>query len=211
VRERLSRREMLQKCVALGGLSIMPSLALPEALLAWEEQERGQRKPTPWNELGPFYKRLAPHTSMLRSPNDPGLPLSVSGRVFDVGGEALPSATVEVWQTDHLGHYDVDGYRYRAALVADRNGKYSFESVMPGHYPARVCQHTHYLVRAPGRKPLTTQLYFATDPVFKGDPDHNYNRDPLLLSRELIRPVTLTGDPNAVHAVVEFDIVLERS
>ena len=81
---------------------------------------------------------------------------------------------------------------------------------MPGHYPARVCQHVHYVVTAPGHKPLVTQLYFATDPVFDGDPDKNYGKDPLIISRELVRPVTLTGDPKTIQAAVQFDVVLER-
>jgi len=81
---------------------------------------------------------------------------------------------------------------------------------MPGHYPDRVCQHIHYLISAPGYKPLTTQLYFATDPVFEGDPDKNYTRDPVIQSRDLVRPVTLKGDPKDIHAAVLFPIVLER-
>ena len=81
---------------------------------------------------------------------------------------------------------------------------------MPGHYPARVCQHIHYVITADGHKPLITQLYFATDPVFEGDPDKNYAKDPLVLSRELVRPVTLTGDPKTIQAAVTFDVVLER-
>jgi catechol 1,2-dioxygenase len=81
---------------------------------------------------------------------------------------------------------------------------------MPGHYPARVCQHIHYVVTAPGHRPLTTQLYFATDPAFEGDPTRNYQRDPLILSPEIIRPVTLTGDPREIVAAVSFEVVLER-
>ena len=110
----------------------------------------------------------------------------------------------------HADTYDLDGYRYRASLSADLAGQYSFDSVMPGHYPARVCQHIHYVVTAPGHKPLITQLYFATDPVFEGDPDRNYSRDPLVMSRELVRPVTLSGDPKAIQANVTFELVLER-
>jgi protocatechuate 3,4-dioxygenase beta subunit len=66
------------------------------------------------------------------------------------------------------------------------------------------------MITAPGNKPLTTQLYFATDPVFEGDPKKNYTRDPLIQSVDLVRPVTLAGDPKDIRAVVNFDIVLER-
>ncbi|PYQ50194.1 MAG: hypothetical protein DMF59_11510 [Acidobacteria bacterium] len=205
----LSRREILAKCAALGSLTVAASILLPTVLSAWEEKEKS-RIPTPWNELGPFYKRRAPRTSTLRVSGDPGLPLTVSGQVFDTRGQRVPNATVEVWQTDHLGHYDINGYRYRSTLICDDSGKYAFDSVMPGHYPQRVCQHIHYLASAEGHKPLTTQLYFATDPVFEGDPDKNFRRDPLIGSRDLVRPVSIGGDPKSILASVAFEIVLER-
>ena len=137
------------------------------------------------------------------------MPLAVSGVVYDVRGDIVPDAKVEIWQTDHLGHYDNVGYRYRAVLDPGAKGSYAIESVMPGHYPARVCQHVHYLVTAPGHKPLITQLYFATDPVFEGNPDKNFTRDPLITSRELVRPVMIKGDPKQIIAAVNFDLVLE--
>jgi protocatechuate 3,4-dioxygenase beta subunit len=204
----LSRREILQKCLALSSITLIASSGRAAMLLAFEQKEL--RRPTPANELGPFYKKRAPETAMLRAPGDPGMPLLVSGQILDTRGEKLPDAVVELWQTDHLGHYDLDGYRYRAKLPADSSGNYKFESVMPGHYPDRVCQHIHYLVTAPGHKPLVTQLYFATDPVFEGDPDKNFNRDPLIHRRELVRPVMLVGDPKDIHAAVNFELCLER-
>lgn len=204
----LNRREILQKCLTLGSITLLASTNSAAMLLAFEEKEL--RKATPANELGPFYKKRAPETAMLRAAGDPGMPLSVSGQILDTRGEKLPNVVVEVWQTDHLGHYDLDGYRYRAKLPADSSSNYKFESVMPGHYPDRVCQHIHYLVTAPGHKPLVTQLYFATDPVFEGDPDKNFNRDPLIHSRELVRPVMLVGDPKDIHAAVNFELCLER-
>ena len=207
----MRRRDLLLKCAALGGVRLAPALGLSEALAAFAQQTRRPApKETAWNEIGPFYKRLAPGDPMLRHPGDPGLPLSVSGQAFDPRGDVIQQAKIEIWHADHNGLYDVDGYRFRATLTSGREGHYQFESVMPGHYPARVCQHVHYLVTAPGHKPLVTQLYFATDPVFEGDPDRNYHRDPLVVSRELVRPVTLTGDPKEIHAAVDFGLVLER-
>jgi len=205
----MNRRELLAKCAALGSLTLVPSLALPDVLFAWEEPGKNM-KPTPWNEVGPFYKRNAPRTTHLRAPGDAGLPVTVSGRVLDTRGDALPGAAIEIWQADHHGRYDIDGYRYRASLLAGGAGAYRFDSVMPGHYPGRVGQHIHYLVSAPGHKSLTTQLYFATDPVFEGDPARNYSRDPLIQSSDLVRPVVLQGDPKAIVAAVTFEVVLER-
>jgi protocatechuate 3,4-dioxygenase beta subunit len=181
-------------------------------LAAFQDREKQIRKPTPLNPLGPFYKRLTPVNDVLRVPGDPGIPLTLSGQVFDTRGDVVTDATIEIWQTNHQGYYDVDGYRYRGKRQVDKSGAYTFESVIPGHYPdkSRVCQHVHYLVTAPGHKTFVTQLYFATDPVFDGDPVKNYARDPLIQTPELIRPVLLTGDPNEVHAKVTWELCLER-
>src|SRR5690242_17939575 len=140
----MTRRDVFLKCAAMGSLTVAAPVGLAAALDEWEQQKDAARKPTAWDELGPFYKRKAPGDPHLRAPGEPGLPVSVSGRVFDIRGGALPGAKIEIWQADHLGHYDLDGYRFRATLTADRAGKYAFDSVMPGHYPARVCQHIHY-------------------------------------------------------------------
>ncbi len=208
----LTRRAVLEKCVALGSVIVASASLVDPMLAAFEEHASQRHKPTPPNTLGPFYKRLAPSTNVLRSPGDPGMPLSVSGPVLDTRGDILPDAAVEVWQTDSSGLYDLDGYRYRGKLSIDQSGQYKFDSVIPGHYPdhSRICQHIHYLVTAPGHKPLVTQLYFATDPVFEGDPQKNYARDPLIKTPELIRPVLLAGDPQAIHAEVRFELCLER-
>jgi len=208
----LTRRDVLHKGVALGSVVIASQFS-PEAMLAaFQEREKEFRKPTPSNTLGPFYKRLTPVNASLRAPGDAGMPLTLSGQVFNTRGDVIPDAIVEIWQTNHQGYYDLDGYRYRGKLQVDRSGSYGFETVIPGHYPdkSRICQHTHYLVTAPGHKTLVTQLYFATDPVFEGDPAKNYLRDPLVQTPELIRPVMLTGDPNQVHAKVQFELCLER-
>jgi protocatechuate 3,4-dioxygenase beta subunit len=204
----LTRRDLLFKCAALGFLSVTPSISLADAVASLTEPIK--LRPTPVNEIGPFYKRLAPNKTVLRNPDDPGLPVKISGRVLDTQGRSIEGAKVEIWHADHFGRYDLEGYRFRAMLKAGSKGQYDFESVMPGHYPDRVCQHVHYAVTAPGYKSLVTQLYFATDPVFEGDPNRNFTRDPLILDRELVRPVTLAGDPKTIHAEVTFELVLER-
>jgi protocatechuate 3,4-dioxygenase beta subunit len=208
-RPALTRREILEGCVALGSVAIVSASPASAMLNAFEQRETEHRKPTPPNELGPFYKKNAPAVSVFRAPGDPGIPLTVSGQVFNTRGDGLPHAVLEVWQTDNLGHYDLDGYKYRGKLDLDKAAAYKLDSVMPGHYPARVCQHVHFAVTAPGHKPLITQLYFSTDPVFEGDPDRNFKRDPLIHSRELVRPVVLTGDPHDIYASVRFELCLE--
>lgn len=202
-----TRRELLERCAAFGAITLASSIPVSALAAAWDNAEKKQ--PTPFCELGPFYKREAPNTSTLRAPGDAGMPLTLSGVVYDVRGEIVPDSKLEIWQTDNDGHYDIEGYRYRTLLQPGTKGAYAIESVMPGHYPTRVCQHVHYLLTAPGHKPLITQLYFATDPVFDGNPDKNYTRDPLITSRELVRPVVIKGDPKQIIAAVNFDLVME--
>ena len=206
----LTRRDLLLKSAAIGAVVVVPSLSLAEAIDGWQRQQDAPLTPTAWDEIGPFYKRDAPHVTQLRKPGDPGLPVNIAGKVFDTRGNILSGAAIEIWQANHVGLYDLAGDAYRTTLVADAKGEYAFDSAMPGHYPGRVCQHVHFMITAPGNKPLTTQLYFATDPVFEGDPKKNYTRDPLIQSVDLVRPVTLAGDPKDIRAVVNFDIVLER-
>jgi Dioxygenase len=148
----LTRREVLQKCLALGSIVIASDFSADSMLFAFQKGEKPLPKPTPPNPLGPFYKRLTPVSNILRAPGDPGLLLTLSGQVFDTRGDVVPVATIEIWQTNHHGLYDVDGYRYRGKQTVDTTGAYSFESVIPGHYPdkSRVCQHVHYVVMARG-------------------------------------------------------------
>lgn len=204
----MKRKRFLMRAAEMGALIIASPLSINSISRAFFFQRH--LHPTPSNDLGPFYKRGAPHRKVMRTPGDPGLPLKISGKVFSEKGYELPDATLEIWQTNAGGIYDTVGDHYRAALIANPKGKYELESVMPGHYPARVCQHVHYLVRAEGHKPLVTQLYFATDPVFEGNPDKNYHRDPLITSRELVRPVTIAGEPSSISAKVNFNLVLEK-
>jgi protocatechuate 3,4-dioxygenase beta subunit len=198
----------LEQCAVFGAVTMATSLPLSALATEWDQVEKN-RKPTPYCELGPFYKRGAPNTSVLRAPGDAGMPLALAGLVYNTRGDIVPDAKIEIWQTDNDGHYDIEGYRYRTVLSPGAKGSYAIESVMPGHYPSRVCQHVHYLTTASGHKPLITQLYFATDPVFEGNPEKNFTRDPLITSRELVRPVIIKGDPKQIIAVVNFDLVME--
>ncbi len=207
----LSRRDLLEKCAAAGLLLIAPPFKAAALAAHFQEGSLAPRKPTPGNELGPFYKKRAPRSGKLAPEAAPGLPLAVSGRVFDTRGAILAGALVEVWHASHAGIYDNQGYLYRGQLVAENEGKFAFDSVMPGHYPGRVAQHVHFKVSSPGAKPLVTQMYFATDPAFDGDPDKNFGKDPLVHNRELVRPVEITGDPGAPRALVTFELVLERA
>src|SRR3954454_21329039 len=94
----LTRRESLMRALAFGSLQIAPAFEAFVGISALEAQEeRASLKPTQWNEIGPFYKRLAPNRPNLRELKDLGLPLTVSGRIFNTRGEILPSAEIDIW------------------------------------------------------------------------------------------------------------------
>jgi len=106
----LSRRDLLLKCAAIGSLSVVPTLSLEDAITTWQENgKRPALKPTAWDENGPFYKRRAPHSTNLRIPGDPGLPLAVTGQVLATDSSSVPNAVLEIWHSDNLGHYDIEG------------------------------------------------------------------------------------------------------
>jgi len=207
----LLRREFLEKCIVRGGLVAGASMSSNSLLAYWQHAEAAARKPTAPEVLGPFFKKGAPNSKDMRIAGEPGMTLRVSGKIIDVRGNAVPGARVDMWHADHKGIYDVHGYRYRTKLAIDSGTAYETLTIMPGHYPDRPAQHIHYLITAPGCKPLVTQLYFATDPFFEGDPDKNFGRRGVVSNRECVRPVTLLDESAKPHAAVTFDLILERA
>ena len=209
-RDRMTRREIVENCIVRGFLVAGVPMSSSSLFALWQDGHKEAGKPTPTEVLGPFYKKGAPNSSTLRAPGDPGFPLRVAGKVSNTRGERVEGVRIDIWQADHEGRYDVKGYRYRTRLLIDSASEYAIETVLPGHYSDRPAQHIHYLITAPGHRPLITQVYFATDPWFEGDPDKNYNKRSLVGNRELVRPVKLfeEGKP---RAEVSFDICLERA
>ncbi|HSE43494.1 MAG TPA: hypothetical protein VLH08_22225 [Acidobacteriota bacterium] len=191
-----TRRELLKQSLTL----VSTVVAVPIfPLIAW-----GEVCPTPSSTAGPYYKKGAPFRTMLRETNDQGIPLIVSGRITDAGGKSLKNATIEIWHTNPEGHYDLDGFLYRASIHANSDGQYSFETFLPGAYGGRA-QHIHYKITAPSNQTLITQLYFESDPMFQGNPESNYHKDPIITDASLIRRVQ--GD-NKSGLRVDFPICL---
>ena len=209
-RNELTRREIVENCIVRGFLVAAVPMSSSNLFALWQDGNKKAEKPTPTEVLGPFYKKGAPNSSNLRAPGDPGFPLRVAGKVFNTRGDRVQGAQIDIWQADHKGRYDVEGYRYRTKILTESAAEYAVETVLPGHYSDRPAQHIHHLITAPGHRPLITQVYFATDPWFEGDPDKNFNKRSLVGNRELVRPVKLfeEGKP---HAEVTFDICLERA
>jgi protocatechuate 3,4-dioxygenase beta subunit len=151
------------------------------------------------NIEGPFYKEGAPPKTDLTENGMPGTRLTISGSVLGLTCAPLAGALIDVWQANDDGAYDAVGFILRGTLNADAEGKYSFKTIIPGHY-LNVGQfrpaHIHVKVSAPGYVLLTTQLYFEGDP---------YNESDAFIKDSLI--MTLTDVPGGEKAAA-FDFVL---
>ena len=106
--------------------------------------------PTPWDEIGPFYRPGAPARMKI------GAGYLLSGTVRSaVDCRPVPKARIEVWQAGPDDTYDD---AYRATLYSDRQGRYRVETSFPPGY-ARRPPHIHILVDVKGFEGLVTQHY----------------------------------------------------
>ena len=143
--------------------------------------------------FGPFHVPGAPH---LAAGGDlaagaPGEPLFVQARVRGVDGRPVADATVDVWQADDEGLYDVQRpelsqHRARGVLRTDTQGRFHFRSVLPvaypiptdgpvgqlllatGRHPWRPA-HIHFMVAAPGYQKLITHVFRSDDDYLHSD------------------------------------------
>jgi len=146
--------------------------------------------------FGPFHVEGAPHYELGDDVANgaKGTPCVVRGTVKGIGGEPIPGAYLDVWQSDGDGLYDVQhadlGHaQARGILKADAQGRYHFRSIVAvpyaiphdgpvgamleatGRHPWRP-GHLHFLVKAPGYETLITHVfrdhsdYLDSDAVF---------------------------------------------
>ena len=93
--------------------------------------------------LGPFYMPNSPHRENGANINldAKGEPVLVRGRVLDQQGKPIAGATLEVWQANADGFYDVQqkgiqpDNNLRATFTSDANGEFWFRSAKPLYYP----------------------------------------------------------------------------
>ena len=116
---------------------------------------------------GPFFKTDTPLRKSLLE-KDARSRLVVSGQVLSAQCRPVANALLEFWHADEFGEYDNKGYRYRGHQHADAQGRYRLETIVPAEYPGRA-RHIHVKVQAPGRRVLTTQVYFPNDPGNRRD------------------------------------------
>jgi protocatechuate 3,4-dioxygenase beta subunit len=152
-------------------------LLLPLAALAAHRAATAQPLgPTPADSEGPYYPPTRPAgevTDLTRVPGVRGAAegerLDLSGTVVGTNGAPIAGAIVEIWQADARRSYlhpagASDAGRDPAFAGYGRmrtgtDGAFRFATVRPPAYAGRP-PHVHFRVSAPGRPPLTTQLYF---------------------------------------------------
>ncbi len=186
-----------RRFLALGGLGLTGVLA------GWTFQDK-KLEITESNIEGPFYRKDAPFRAKLAE-GLKGDPLAISGKVLAPDGTLLKDAVVDVWQADKEGDYDneSDKYLLRGRLRTDKDGLYTYETVMPGQYDlgeSKRPAHIHYKVAVDGHKKLTTQLYFKGDKYIEKDP---------FVRKSLI--IELKKDEEKKRLAGTFDIVLAKA
>lgn len=158
------------------------------------ESRRTNMGATPTTVLGPFHMVESPKRSLgdLTMPLGDGDPCVVEGSVRSTDGRALPGATVDVWQADHEGFYDVQLLETtevgtgRGLFETDRDGRFWFRTVTPAPYPIPVDgpvgelllatdrhpnrpAHIHFIAEADGYHSITTHAFVAGSPYIESD------------------------------------------
>jgi protocatechuate 3,4-dioxygenase beta subunit len=121
-----------------------------------------QAELTPRQTEGPYYTPNTPMRASLVEPGTKGERLVLTGRVVSAQCRPVAKALLDFWHCDENGEYDNAGFRYRGHVFADAEGRFGLETIFPAIYPGRA-RHIHVKVQAPGRRVLTTQLYFPGD------------------------------------------------
>jgi len=144
--------------------------------------------------LGPFHVVESPVLELGANIDHvgTGTPCVVTGRVVSVDGSPLPGAKLDVWQANDQGFYDVQQPDVqprgngRGLFTADENGEFWFRTIVPSYYPiptdgpvgklliatgrhAFRPAHIHFIVTAPGHRPLTTHIFVAGSEYIESD------------------------------------------
>jgi protocatechuate 3,4-dioxygenase beta subunit len=181
---RHSRRDILiGSGLALAGLALPSNLAFAQgAELPPTPECRDAHDVTPRQTEGPYYTPNAPERANLREPGMKGTSVALGGLVLTRSCKPVANAIVDLWHADDAGAYDNAGFRLRGFVKTDAEGRYAFQTIVPGLYPGRT-RHYHVKVQAPRAPLLTTQLYFPDEPG--NTRDFLYRKELLLRSAKV--------------------------
>ena len=157
---------------------------LASAGLLWTSGARAlaEKEATATSTIGPFYPIVHPVDADAdltwvkgHDKRALGQVIEVSGRVFDVKGNPMPGATLELWQANAAGRYDhpsdpavapldpnFQGY---ATLRTDAQGAWRIVTIKPGGYDSPIGHrppHLHFDMRSAKARNIA-QLYFPED------------------------------------------------
>ncbi len=146
--------------------------------------------------------------------------VEVSGRVLDEDGNPVADALVDVWQANTHGRYAHEAdpnpapldenFQGWAQVKTDAEGRYRVRTIKPGAYPVMDNwsrpPHIHFKVARRGFHELTTQMYFAGDPL--NDVDRLLQSVPEPERAMLVVDFSASAEAGANQGV--FDIVLNR-
>jgi protocatechuate 3,4-dioxygenase beta subunit len=165
-------RKKFLKNMGLGSAAI----ALAACGTTQELGEEEDCKLTHLDDKGPFYFKGSSETVNLNYTNLPGEAMLVSGTVYSGEGTETPlsGVKIDIWHCDSEGNYhpndggtinneNADKMALRGFVITDKNGKFSFKSILPGLY-GRRSRHIHYILSVKGHSSLVTQSYFKGDP-----------------------------------------------
>ncbi len=164
----LSRRLLLRAAAAMLSSTASFGAALAQTSLPPTPSCDDGDDPTPQQTAGPFFKPRSPQRQSLIEPGMVGTRIALTGIVLTHTCRPVPNALLDLWQADTRGNYDNRGFRLRGHQFTDAQGRYRFETIVPGRYPGRT-PHLHLRVQAKGRPILTTQLYFPGEAGNTGD------------------------------------------
>ena len=135
-------------------------------------------KMTPNDSEGPYYpiERQSDEDNDLiivkgKSKSASGDVLYLTGVVSNENGNPQGDVIIEIWQTDANGLYRhprdrSEGtrdpfFQYWGRAKTDKDGKYSFKTIIPGKYKPRP-SHIHFKVWVDEKVVLTSQMYIVT-------------------------------------------------
>ncbi len=156
----------------------------------------------------------------------------VSGRVLTSDGNPISGATLDVWQADDAGSYDLQDdqqpdINLRGIFTTDGNGAYWFKTIRPSEYPVPVDgpggellkatgrhpmrpAHIHFIAEARGFKRLVSHIFVAGDQYLASDAAFGV-KDSLIAEFVEVDSKEKAGQLGLSNPFyeVEFDIVLE--